>query len=197
MPPQGGSPSWALSPSSCPKPEDFLLDRKPPPLVRAQRRMSTEHWTHVHGAGQRQSVQELQKREDSGLKDRVPLIRGTQSLSLVLRGKPEAHGWRLDRRGSGEPAPSPPAGPRPPSTAPRFLLPRTTRPQHIQPSTAGSLQIPRRLRSEPPRRQHRPEGWRCFLQLPWGPQYCDYGSRRDPNTVFPPHWTGPAFFDPR
>lgn len=188
-----------MSHSSCPESEDFFfIGYKAPSPILAQRRTSTEHWTHVHGAGQRQSVPELQKREDSGLKDRVPLGRGAQSLSLVLCGKPEAHGWRLDGRGSGEPAPSPPAGPRPPQSPGSFSLgPRGH--STYKHRAEGSLQIPRRLGSEPPRRQHRPEGWRCFLPLPWRLQRRDYGGLKDPNTPFPsqfpPHSTGPAFFD--
>lgn len=69
------------------------------------------------------------------------------------------------------------------------------RPQQ-SPSPAGRLQFARCLGSEPPRRQHRPGAWRCFLPLPRGPQCFHYGGRRDPNSLFPPHCT-PCLFRPR
>lgn len=92
--------------------QKFLLDRKLPPSPSSKagehRVLDSRPW------GNTSPSRSCRREEILGSKS--TLRPGCPTSSLFLCGKPKAHGWRLDRQGSGDPAPSPPAGPRPPQS---------------------------------------------------------------------------------
>lgn len=142
-----GSASRALS-QLLSRARRVFIGYKAPSPVRAQRQMrgalDSRPW------GRATPVRPGAAEERRFWAQRSSTLRpGCPISSLFLSGKPEAHGWRLNWRGLGIQRLS--LRPGHALHGPQFRLPRTTRPQHLQPR--GHRQFYRFRAASGPNRQ--------------------------------------------